>query len=210
MSKLSAEFFSWVHAAKFYVELHREAVHLMPKGADKLWVDMGCGPGVLTRLAAQHGYQAIGIDIDPEMIAKAQQARAASDQENCQFECADLSSLDSGNRAVDVVSASSLLAVMDNMESAMEKMLRALKPGGTLLIIETNSHMKFQTAFTAFKRRIMDISELGLIIWGLVRDGRSPAIEFLNQHHFNNCEVKRHLLLDGLVEAWVIRKHESL
>jgi SAM-dependent methyltransferase len=36
-------------------------------------LDFGCGTGRSTRFAGQHGFEAIGVDIAPEMVAKARQ-----------------------------------------------------------------------------------------------------------------------------------------
>ena len=71
MSQLAARFFNYVQGAEFYRDLHQQAVSLLPPGSGSLWLDVGCGPGLLTRLAAEHGYQATGFDIDPTMIAQA-------------------------------------------------------------------------------------------------------------------------------------------
>ncbi|HEY8708423.1 MAG TPA: methyltransferase domain-containing protein, partial [Burkholderiaceae bacterium] len=79
MGALSARFFGYVQDADFYRDLHREAVALLPPGAGKTWFDMGCGPGLVARLAHDRGYDAVGFDLDPHMVglARRRSARAA-------------------------------------------------------------------------------------------------------------------------------------
>ncbi|MDD4916107.1 MAG: class I SAM-dependent methyltransferase [Methylococcales bacterium] len=72
MSKVGAYFFAYIQGAAFYRELHKHAVTLLPEGAGRTWLDIGCGPGLVPQLATEHGYLAFGRDIDPEMIAIAQ------------------------------------------------------------------------------------------------------------------------------------------
>ncbi|MBV8194272.1 MAG: class I SAM-dependent methyltransferase [Candidatus Dormibacteraeota bacterium] len=72
MGALAARFFARVQAAGFYQTLLRDALALAPNGDGRSLLDIGCGPGALTRLAAARGYHATGIDSDPAMIAQAQ------------------------------------------------------------------------------------------------------------------------------------------
>jgi SAM-dependent methyltransferase len=90
MSALSAWFFARVQAADFYRALHREAVALLPAPSPGArWLDVGCGPGLVARLAAERGYRVLGTDLDPAMVAQARrQARRAGSAAT--FEAADL------------------------------------------------------------------------------------------------------------------------
>ena len=71
MSFIAAKLFDWLQGADFYHAAHRAAVEHLPPGDGKLWVDVGCGPGLVARLAAARGYRAIGVDRDRHMIAAA-------------------------------------------------------------------------------------------------------------------------------------------
>jgi trans-aconitate methyltransferase len=71
MSALTAKFFTRVEAAGFYAALLRDGLDLLPDGHGRTLIDIGCGPGALTRLAAARGYHATGLDSDPAMIAQA-------------------------------------------------------------------------------------------------------------------------------------------
>jgi len=93
-------------------------------------VDLGCGPGNLTRLLAQRwpGAEVTGVDASPEMIAA---ARAGGDE--VRFEVADLRTwLASSPAGVDVlVSNATLQWVPDHLE-LLPALLDAVAPGGWL------------------------------------------------------------------------------
>lgn len=71
MSAFSAALFSRLQAAEFYSALHQQAVELLPRGEGRTWLDVGCGPGLVARCAAAHGYRARGVDTDPAMVRRA-------------------------------------------------------------------------------------------------------------------------------------------
>lgn len=60
--------FTRVQNADFYRRYLLDALRLLPAGQGRTFLDVGCGPGVRTRLAAAHGYLATGLDIDASMI----------------------------------------------------------------------------------------------------------------------------------------------
>jgi 2-polyprenyl-3-methyl-5-hydroxy-6-metoxy-1,4-benzoquinol methylase len=68
MSLASAAFLAWVQGAAFYQDVHAAAVDLLPRGEGKTWLDVGCGPGLVTRLASRRGYRALGVDRDAATI----------------------------------------------------------------------------------------------------------------------------------------------
>ena len=65
MGYLSAAFFTWVQSAQFYVDLHTQAIELLPTGDGKSWLDVGCGPGLVARLARSRGYDVLGLTKTP-------------------------------------------------------------------------------------------------------------------------------------------------
>lgn len=202
MSYFSARLFSWVQDAAFYRQLHQEAVSLLPRGSGQSWLDAGCGPGLVTRLAAAHGYRAVGVDIDPHMIGIARrigQRQASSG--SLRFEIADLEHLP--ERSAEVVSAASLLAVMDDRPAALDALLRCTRPGGTLLIIEPTTKMTRDSARQLNRSGRPGTPSLALRLWAYAREGRAvdPEIFYATGH-----PVEKTLLLDGLVAAWRIRK----
>ena len=102
--------FTWLQGADFYRDLHRCAVQNLPPGKGKTWLDVGCGPGLVTRLAAEHGYRAQGVDTNPRTI-KAAQRLALNHHSSAEFAIGNIAA---SPLSADVVSAASLLAVLED------------------------------------------------------------------------------------------------
>ncbi len=94
--------FGWLHGADFYRATHAEAVALLPTGQGRTWLDVGCGPGLVARLAAARGYTARGVDAAPGMIRKARRIARAHGPA-IEYTIATLDSLPAAS--ADVVSA---------------------------------------------------------------------------------------------------------
>ena len=202
MSFATAKLFDWLQGADFYHDAHRAAVEQLPPGNDKLWVDVGCGPGLVTRLAAARGYRAIGIDCDRHMISVAQW-RAIRANSSAEFKLGDLGSLAVITPHADVISAASLLAVVEDKSAALHALLAAIKPGGYLLIIEPTAAMTPSAADTLLKNGLGGKRANGLRLWARARHGRATNPELLN---VTLAKVVHHeSLLSGLLGVWVLQ-----
>lgn len=193
--------FTWLQGADFYLDLHRQAVESLPAGSGKTWLDIGCGPGLVTRLAAERGYRALGIDTDPQMIAAAKRI-ACRNHSPAKFQTGDIASLPA--ESAYVVSAASLLAVLPDREAGLHSLWHLLRPGGFLLIVEPTHQMTSENAARAIQNGLPKKRIAGLRVWANARQGKivDPALyETLGAEsiHFQP-------LLEGLVGAWVLQK----
>jgi ubiquinone/menaquinone biosynthesis C-methylase UbiE len=201
LSHLASVLFGWVQNAEFYRGLHSQAVDLMPPGAGRTWLDVGCGPGLVTRLAAERGYRALGVDNDPDMIRASRRAGRRKGS-TARFGVGDLTNL-AQLESADVVSACSLLAVVDDRTDAIGRLLDCLRPTGTLLIVESTATMKPGAAREFIRRHRLGVhSSLALSRWARVRDGSAVDPTILRE---TGRPVDQALLLDGLVAAWRIQ-----
>lgn len=203
MRFISAAFFSWIQAAPFYIDVHAQAVALLPQGNGKTWLDVGCGPGLIARLASEREYTVLGIDRDPDMVHFA--VRNTRANQSCRFEVGDLSGI-SGQQLVDVVSATSLLFVVPDASVAIKQLWAHVRPGGKLLVIETTELMTPKDAW-----KVKSITKPGrhlvLALWSWVRYGRSIDLDVFQQISAYSCECV--LLLGGLVQAWIFTKESA-
>jgi 2-polyprenyl-3-methyl-5-hydroxy-6-metoxy-1,4-benzoquinol methylase len=105
-------------------------------------VELGCGSGWMTRLAARHGVHAEGYDISPEMI---EIARTEAEREglDVHFEAGDSEHLDLGRR-FDACLLYDALHHSGRPELVFAAANCALKPGGRLLLAEPNWKQRFQ------------------------------------------------------------------
>ena len=205
MGALAARFFAHVQAAEFYETLLRDALALVPDGDGASLLDVGCGPGALTRLAAARGYHATGIDSDPGMIAQAHRI-ARRESSAAAFAVADLSETATRFPPADVVVAASLLAVVPDTASALHQLWSCVAPGGALLIIEPSEQMTPANAQQVLAtNRAWGRRRHLLTLWARARQGHS-----INPTVFETLPrtARRHdyPLLGGLILATLIEK----
>ncbi len=193
---MSAGFFSWLSDAAFYASAHAAAADLIEGG--QTWLDVGCGPGVVALAAARRRYRVRAVDRSNSMI-EAARARAARAQVSAHFEVAELRDL---SGPADVVSAASLLAVLPQRAQALEQLWALVAPGGCLLIVETTERLRWRATLPQLRGH----RALGLLLWGLVRDGRSAARTIDDFLPPDLLTRSFHPLLAGLLGAWVLRR----
>lgn len=195
--------FTWLQGADFYRALHREAVETLPAGNGETWLDIGSGPGLVTRFAAERGYHAIGIDTDPQMVTAAKRI-AQREHSAAEFQTGDFSTLPA--ESAHVVSAASLLAVLPDREAGLRSLWRLLRPGGTLLIVEPTRQMTSENAARAIQNGLPSKRIMGLRMWANARQGNivDPTLyEILGAKNIHFIP-----LLQGLVGASVIQKSQ--
>jgi trans-aconitate methyltransferase len=193
--------FTWLQGADFYFDLHKQAVDSLPAGNGETWLDLGSGPGLVARLAAERGYRATGIDTDPQMVAAAKWIARRS-HSPAEFQTGDFTSLQA--ESAQVVSAASLLAVLPDREAGLRSLWHLLRPSGFLLIVKPTSQMTSENARRAIQNGLPKKRLAGLRMWANDRQGNivDPAI-----YETLGAESIRFVpLLQGLVGAWVIQK----
>src|SRR5918994_4026468 len=104
-------------------------------GDHRAILDAGCGPGVFSfELAKRHPQaQVLGIELEPDLVERASEIARRAGLTNCRFEKGDVTQLDLDAAFDLVVSVDNLEHVEDDV-TAMETLLRALRPGGTLAV----------------------------------------------------------------------------
>lgn len=102
-------------------------------------LDIGCGAGVDTFLAAimvgSKG-SVIGVDIVPEMIARAQRNLKMMDLDNIKFQKGSGENLPFSDEIFDVVISNGVINLMPDKEAALSEIIRVLKPGGRLMVAD--------------------------------------------------------------------------
>lgn len=92
-------------------------------------LDVACGTGVATRIAAQCTGSAVGIDIDPAMIEVARR-HDVSDRCRIEWRCADASRLAFDSDTFDLCLCLQGLQHFADRERALAEIRRVLKPTG--------------------------------------------------------------------------------
>ena len=138
-------------------------------------LDVGCGSGAVTRDIAKrvgrHGL-AVGLDPSPELLAVAHElAHAAGVGDRMEFREGDAHQLPFPDGSFDAVLCVTVLSHVPRGEAAIPELVRVLRPGGRLGVLDQDTDM---TAFThpdrALTRRIVAASSDAMAVDGwLVR-----------------------------------------
>jgi len=94
-------------------------------------LDIGCGLGRLAARLTAPGREVLGVDLSPEMIARARTSSAGTP--GLRFECGDFFDLDPRDGRFDCVLSAAVLHHMD-ADAAIARMIRLLSPGGRLIL----------------------------------------------------------------------------
>lgn len=100
-------------------------------------VDLGCGGGLDVLLAAQRvgpNGKAIGIDMTPDMIARAKAGAAQIGATNVEFHLAQIDQLPLPDSSVDCVISNCVINLVPDKSQIFREILRVLKPGGRLVM----------------------------------------------------------------------------
>ena len=105
-------------------------------------LDVGCGAGADTiPLAGRVGAagKVVGVDHDREMVARAGSAAEAAGVEGRVLHlCADASHLPLGSGSFDACRSERLFQHLPRPELALAEMLRVIKPGGRVVVLDTD------------------------------------------------------------------------
>lgn len=120
---------------------HRRLHDVLKPGMTVL--DVGCGTGAITRGIAEAvgpGGRVVGVDVSPRLIEQAEAAYRGVD--GLSFRTGDVYDLGLGEQ-FDIVTAARVIQWLSDPEAALRSMVKAVVPGGRLLILDYN-HEKIE------------------------------------------------------------------
>jgi arsenite methyltransferase len=98
-------------------------------------LDLGCGAGTDSLVAAQMvgpDGSVIGIDMTPEMLAKAHRAAAEMGAANVEFVEGEIELLPFADESVDVVISNGVIDLLPDKDTVFAEIYRVLRPGGRI------------------------------------------------------------------------------
>jgi ubiquinone/menaquinone biosynthesis C-methylase UbiE len=102
-------------------------------------LDIGCGAGVDSILAAKivgPKGSVVGVDIVPEMIARAESNLQMMDLDNLNFQKVSGENLPFSDDTFDVVISNGVINLIPDKEAGMSEIIRVLKPAGRLMMAD--------------------------------------------------------------------------
>jgi SAM-dependent methyltransferase len=102
-------------------------------------LDLGCGAGIDTLLAARavgRSGSVIGVDMTPEMVARARKNAAAAGVDNVEIRQGLIEELPLSDESVDVVISNGVLNLSTRKSRVLAEALRVLRPGGRVAITD--------------------------------------------------------------------------
>ncbi|MFJ4471480.1 class I SAM-dependent methyltransferase [Streptomyces sp. NPDC089424] len=96
-------------------------------------LDLGCGTGSLSLLAAEQGHRVTGVDLSPAMVDLARAKLAGRD---AVFLVGDAAAPPVGGRRFDVVLVRHVLWTLPDQGGALRHWRDLLRPGGRLVLVE--------------------------------------------------------------------------
>ncbi len=138
--------------------------HLMTAGLDRRWrksavqglhgkvLDVACGTGDMAVELLRQGCSVTGVDLSKEMMAIAK--RKAPQAE---YRLADVERLPFGDASFDAVTCAFGVRNFVHLEQGLSEMLRVLKPGGRMVILElaTPDISLIRPFYNLYTRRII-------------------------------------------------------
>jgi SAM-dependent methyltransferase len=113
-------------------------VPLIPRGLRV--ADIGTGTGGMLPHFAEFAGTIVAVDISKEMLRLARARAKALGLDNIEFVKADLHHLPLDNASVDAAFATLVLHHAQNPAAALKEMVRILRPGGTLVVVDLVAH----------------------------------------------------------------------
>jgi 2-polyprenyl-3-methyl-5-hydroxy-6-metoxy-1,4-benzoquinol methylase len=109
-------------------------IELVPEEPESRWIDVACGPGVISRATAARVGSVTGVDLTPAMIEEAERRAAEDGVDNVSFQAGDATALDFADGAFDGAITRLSLHHVPTPARVVAEMARVVRPGGWVVL----------------------------------------------------------------------------
>lgn len=184
-----------------------ELLDKLPKGR---LIDVGCGSGAFLQVAQQLGWTCYGLELDPEAVNAAR-------QQGLDVAVGSYELLEQYPEGFDCIVCSHVLEHVYRPLDLLEKLGRALKPGGTLLLSAPNAMSKASGFFGRYWRGLEAPRHLAIPAAPFLRAYLESMGLLVSQRVFQtfptiaeSLEIKRKALLNAVAETQTVQQIRTL
>jgi ubiquinone/menaquinone biosynthesis C-methylase UbiE len=109
-------------------------IELVPEEADARWLDVACGPGVISRALARRVGEVNGVDLTPAMVEEAERRSREEGIDSVSFALGDATALDFADGSFDGAITRLSLHHVPAPGRVVSEMARVVRPGGWVVI----------------------------------------------------------------------------
>jgi len=156
-------------------------LELMRPAAGASLLDAGCGVGSHLMRFARRGFQCTGVDISQTVLAQARENLAHNQLDGrVRLSCEALEKLSFADESFDLVHCRGVLMHIPAWKRALAELVRVLKPGGRIAVLEAN-HGALETMLVRLARRFrqsrsrLQVTADGLEFWS--EEGGHPFVQ---------------------------------
>jgi len=147
----AVDFFDNVQSTPFYKRLLEEFADFIEVSPEMAVVDIGCGPGYLTRLLARKVKSVACVDISEAMVKRARKHAEEEEIENASYTVGGAEDIPEESGYFDVAAATSVIYFVEDPVAALKEMARVVKKGGQVAMMNPSDKMTGQNVIFYIK-----------------------------------------------------------
>ena len=167
----SSSFFDWLAARPWYTQILLEWIAAIPVERGDQGLEVGCGPGLLTKKVQELGVEMTGLDRSPAMVKRARQ-----NLPECTFVEGNALALPLDDDVVDVGFAASVVNVVPEPQQLINELTRVVRIGGHVSVLFPTPRLSDDADTVAQRRNLTGLSAAALATWGSQAPKREPAV----------------------------------
>ncbi|MDP9727987.1 class I SAM-dependent methyltransferase [Alicyclobacillus tolerans] len=207
------DFFDLMGQAAWHRELQMTCLHTASIREMDDVVDMACGAGWLGLYLAHRVNTVYFVDKDERMVERARRNAIKYKIDNVAFQVADASHLPYPDYRFSVIFCVNLLFLLDDPLKAIREMMRTLKPGGRLIMVNPSRNMNLWAAEQyCMNNGITQLDKDMFVSWAATAARCNPLmIRSLENPQIPEAElIKQHYMLGGLASFVRVVKRKEL
>jgi SAM-dependent methyltransferase len=147
-----------------------EVLRLAAPRVDQRWLEVACGPGIISRQLAPRVAAIHGVDVTPAMIEVARREATAAGADNASFALGDATALDLPDSSFDGAITRFSLHHIPAPGRVLQELARVVRPGGAVVVADHLADEDAEAAAWSQEiERLRDPSHWGCLSLGRLR-----------------------------------------